>query len=45
MYNGKQQCIKVNIFIDEAPYIINMSVAVMLWRQCELRVTDMKIDN
>jgi len=26
MYNAKQQYIKVNIFIDEAPYIINLSV-------------------
>jgi hypothetical protein len=41
MYNAKQQCIRVNIFTDEAPYIINLSVAVIfkqnpdfkLWRQ------------
>ena len=26
MDNAKQQCIKVNIFTDEAPYIINLSV-------------------
>jgi hypothetical protein len=27
MYSAKQQCIRVNIFIDEAPYIINLSVS------------------
>jgi hypothetical protein len=26
LYNAKQQCIKVSIFTDEAPYIINLSV-------------------
>jgi hypothetical protein len=27
MYNAKQQYIRVNIFTDEAPYIINLSVS------------------
>ena len=27
MDNAKQQCIKVNIFTDEAPFIINLSVS------------------
>jgi len=27
MYKAKLQCIRVNIFIYEAPYIINLSVA------------------
>ena len=27
MYNAKQQCVRVNIFTDEAPYIINLSVS------------------
>ena len=44
MDNAKQHCFKVNIFPDEAPYIINLSV-IGYGRAIAQATTNKKIDN